>query len=653
MDHESHESHDMQHAGHGTDFARRFWICLALTGPVIAISPMPLELLGLPHIAFAGDRWVLLALATVIFGYGGVPFFGGFVAEMRQRRPGMMTLVTVGITTAYLYSAAVAWGLAGEPVYWELATLVDIMLLGHWIEMRSTMAASGALESLARLVPAEAHLLAADGAITDVASSSLQVGQIVLVRASERIPADGVVARGTSTVDESLLTGESTPVAKAAGDAAVAGSMNGSGALEVEVRRVGEDAFLAQVSRIVAEAQASKSRTQRLADTAAFVLTLVALGSGILTFAAWALLSDRPLAFVLERTVSVIVIACPHALGLAIPLVVAVTTALGARSGLLVRDRAAFEAARHVGAVIFDKTGTLTEGHFGIVETVAIAPVTEDEVVSLAAAVERGSEHPIAGAITAAATDALAAEEFEAVPGRGVRGRVDGRQVEVQSAASAHERFGSLPEAVRRLAKGGQTVAVVSVDGAVAGAIAVGDRVRPESADAVRRLKALGVRSVMLTGDSRDVAERVARELGIDEVHAEVLPERKAEVVRQLQAEGYVVAMTGDGVNDAPALASADVGIAIGAGTDVAVETADVVLVRSDPRDVVAVIDLSRRSYRKMLQNLAWAAGYNVVALPLAAGVLAGQGVLLSPAVGAALMAASTVVVAINARTLR
>ncbi|HSK48611.1 MAG TPA: heavy metal translocating P-type ATPase, partial [Coriobacteriia bacterium] len=463
----------------------------------------------------------------------------------------------------------------------------------------------------------------------------------------------GSVVDGSSSVDEAMLTGESSLVHKAPGDEVVGGAVNAQGSLTVEVSRTGEQSFLSQVMRLVAEAQATKSQTQRLADKAAFWLTIVALAGGLMTFLVWWLLTDQPLAFVLERTVAVIVIACPHALGLAIPLVVAVSTSLAAANGLLLRDRTAFEQARRIDTVIFDKTGTLTEGRFGVTETLALEGFSEAEVLRLAAGVERLSEHPIAAAIAASVPDPPAAADFEAIPGSGVRARVESRDIEVLSARAAEVRAGALPASVAEFANRGATSAVVMVDGQFAGAISVADRIRPESAEAIRRLQAMDIRAFMLTGDSRAVGERVATELGMDEVRSEVLPQDKSAEVARIRAEGRTVAMTGDGVNDAPALAAADLGIAIGAGTDVAVETADVVLVRSDPRDVVAVVELARLTYRKMMQNLAWATGYNVVALPLAAGVLAGQGILLSPAVGAALMATSTVIVAINARSLR
>jgi len=643
-----------RHAGHSVaDFRRRFWVCLALTVPIIALSPelpfVPMgRLLDIP-----GADWILLALSTFIYAYGGRPFLLGLVRELRQRRPGMMTLVAVAITVAYVYSAATVFGLEGMPFFWELATLVDIMLLGHWIEMRSVGEASKALEELARLLPGEAHLIAEDGSTIDVAPDSLKVGDRVLVRPGERLPADGRVASGDSSVDEALLTGESEPVSKHPGDEVIGGSINGQGALHVGVTRTGAESFLAQVMELVRQAQESTSQTQDLADRAALWLTLLALSGGALTFAGWLLLAEEPLAFAMERAVTVMVITCPHALGLAIPLVVAISTALGASSGVLVRERMAFERARLLDTVIFDKTGTLTEGRFGVAETAGFGGFSADEALALASAVEALSEHPIARAITQASPSDRAATDFRALPGRGVQARVDGRDVAVLSPDAVAETGVALPPEAVALAEGGRTMVAVVVDGALAGAVALADVVRPESAEAVSRLKTMGVESIMLTGDAEAVAARVARELGIERVFAGVLPAEKSTIVRQVRAEGRTVAMVGDGVNDAPALAEADVGIAIGAGTDVAVATADVVLVKSDPRDVVSAIELSRATYRKMVQNLAWATGYNLVAIPLAAGVLYSAGILLSPAVGAVLMSASTVIVAVNARLLR
>jgi len=672
MDHGGHEAHGNaaggkhagagghaagtgEHASHGVDFARRFWICLALTVPVIAISPMPLEFFGLPHLAFPGDDVVLMALATVIYAYGGWPFLTGMRGEVARRSIGMMTLVSVGITTAYAYSVAVGLGLEGEPVYWELATLVDVMLLGHWIEMRSTAAAGRALDALARLVPADSHRLDADGAAHDVPTSELIVGDRVMVRPGERIPVDGTVVSGSTAVDEALVTGESVPVSKREGDPVVGGSLNTTGSVTVRVDRTGAEGFISQVIELVREAQQSKSRTQRLADKAAAVLTWIALGSGVATLATWLVLG-APVAYALERAVSVIVIACPHALGLAIPLVVAVSTSLAAANGLLIRDRAAFEGARGVRTVVFDKTGTLTQGGFAVAEVAVVdAGFSAEEALALAAALEARSEHPVGTAIVAASADVPPdVDDFEALPGSGVRGRVGGREVAVLSPDAAVTMSGSsLPARIAELVARGDTAAVIVVDGETVAAVAVADTTRDTAAGAIERLTASGVSAVMITGDAQAVAERVATEVGITEVHARVRPEDKASEVRRIRDAHGPVAMVGDGINDAPALAEADLGIAIGAGTDVAVETADVVLVSDDPAGVVAVLELSRRTYSKMLQNLAWATGYNVIALPLAAGVLAPWGVVLTPAAGAAFMAASTVIVALNSRLLR
>jgi Cu2+-exporting ATPase len=650
-DHEGHPGG--RHEGHSVaDFRRRFWICLALTVPVILISP------GLPLVSggrildIPGANWILLALSTVLYVYGGVPFLRGFVREMRDRKPGMMTLVAVAISVAYFYSTATVLGLQGMPFFWELATLIDIMLLGHWIEMRSVGEASKALESLARLMPSQAHRRNADGALSDVDLEQLQPGDVVVVKPGEKVPADGDVLEGRSSLDESMLTGESVPVAKSPGDRVIGGSVNGEGAIAVTVARTGAESFLSQVIELVREAQESKSKTQDLADRAAMWLTIVALGGGLLTFAVWLALGE-PLAYAVERAVTVMVIACPHALGLAIPLVVAVSTALGASNGLLVRNRMAFENARLIDAVVFDKTGTLTLGRFGVEEVVAFGDMTSDEILSLAGSIEELSEHPIARAIAEAATDKSQVEEFGAIPGKGAQGRIDRNVIAVVSPGYLSEVGIEPPVDVDALSSSGRTVVFVLRDGSAVGAISLSDIVRPESAEAIRRLKEMGIEPIMLTGDNAVVAERVASQLGIDRFFAQVLPADKAATIQRIRSEGKVVAMVGDGVNDAPPLATADVGIAIGAGTDVAVATADVVLVRSDPRDIPTVIALARATYGKMVQNLAWATGYNVIAIPLAAGVLVGMGVLLSPAVGGALMSASTIIVAINARMLR
>jgi Cu2+-exporting ATPase len=642
-----------RHEGHSVaDFRRRFWICLALTVPVILISP------GLPFVDggrvldVPGADWILLALASFLYVYGGMPFIKGLVRELGERKPGMMTLVAVAISVAYFYSAATVLGLEGMPFFWELATLIDIMLLGHWVEMRSVGEASKALESLARLMPSQAHRRNPDGGTTDVDLEQLQPGDVVLVKPGEKIPADGDVLEGLTSVDESMLTGESAPVSKAAGDQVIGGSVNGEGAIEVTVARTGAESFLSQVIELVREAQESKSKTQDLADRAAMWLTIVALGGGVLTFSVWLALG-QPLSYAMERAVTVMVIACPHALGLAIPLVVAVSTALAAGSGLLVRNRMAFEKARLIDVVVFDKTGTLTLGSFGVDKVVPLAAVDPEEVLALASSVEALSEHPIAQAIAGATTRKFKVEQFKAIPGKGARGLIEGKEIAVVSPGYLTEKGFAPKTDVEALSAGGRTVVFVLKSDEVIGAISLSDTVRPESADAVRRLKEMGIEPVMLTGDNAVVAERVAAELGIERYFAQVLPGDKAAKVQQIRSEGKVVAMVGDGVNDAPPLAAADVGIAIGAGTDVAVATADVVLVRSDPRDIPTVIGLARSTYSKMVQNLAWATGYNVIAIPLAAGVLSGLGVLLSPAVGGLFMSASTIIVAINARLLK
>ncbi len=642
-----------RHEGHSVaDFRRRFWISLALTLPVVLISP------GLPFVTAGrildvpGADWILLALSSVLYVYGGMPFLKGLAREGRQRKPGMMTLVAVAISVAYVYSAATVLGLKGMPFFWELATLIDIMLLGHWIEMRSVGEASKALESLAQLMPSHAHRRGADGGTTDVPLEELQTGDVVLVRPGEKVPADGSVVDGASAVNESMLTGESVPVSKSAGDTVIGGAVNGEGALVVSVTRTGAESFLSQVIDLVREAQGSKSKTQDLADTAAMWLTIVALGGGAATFAGW-LAAGESLAYAVERAVTVMVIACPHALGLAIPLVVAVSTARGARSGLLVRNRMAFENARLIDAVVFDKTGTLTLGRFGVEKVTPLADLDVEEILALAGSVEELSEHPIARAIADAAPSKRTVEAFSAIPGKGARGTIGGHDVAVVSPGYVADAGIVAPVDVGELTAGGRTAVFVLRDGAPIGAVSLSDIIRPESFEAVRRLIEMGIEPIMLTGDNAIVAKSVADELGISRFFAEVLPAEKAAIIQRVRAEGKVVAMVGDGVNDAPALASADVGIAIGAGTDVAVATADVVLVRSNPADIPTVIALARATYGKMVQNLVWATGYNVIAIPLAAGVLAGVGVLLSPAVGGVLMSASTIIVAINARTLR
>ena len=654
--HEAHGGHD--HAAMVADYRRRFWVSLVLTVPVLVLSHDLWALLGLePLVTFPGDRYVLFVGASVVYFYGGWPFLRGLFSELARRMPGMMTLIAVAITAAYVYSAAVTFGFPGMGFYWELATLIDIMLLGHWIEMRSVMGASGALEALVRLLPAEAHRLAEDDSVEDVPVTDLHAGDRVLVKPGERVPTDGVIVTGSTSLDESMLTGESRPVEKGEGAEVIGGAVNGEGAITMEIRKTGDDTYLAQVMDMVRRAQESRSRSQDLANRAAVWLTAVALGGGILTFLAWLLFTGQGIDFAITRAVTVMVIACPHALGLAVPLVVAVSPSLSASHGLLIRDRAAFERARNLRAVVFDKTGTLTEGRFGVSDVVPLADLSEEECLRLAAALESQSEHPIARGVTRAAEERglklPGASEFRNLTGRGAQARVDGQEIKVVSPGYTREQGQEIDDPrLERLAGEGKTLVYLLVEGRPAAAIALADVVRPESRAAIERLKAMDIQCMMLTGDSSTVARTVAAELGLDDYFAEVLPEEKAEKIKEVQRRGLSVAMVGDGVNDAPALTQSDLGIAIGAGTDVAVQSADVVLVRNDPRDVVAVLGLSRATYGKMVQNLLWATGYNVVAIPLAAGVAAAWGVLLTPAVGAVLMSASTVIVAINARLL-
>lgn len=650
------------HAAMLQDFKRRLFVSLLITVPVLALSPMIQTFFGF-DLVFPGSFYLLFALSSLVYFYGGWPFLTGLKRELSEREPGMMTLIGVAISVAYFYSSAVVFGLAGKFFFWELVTLVDIMLLGHWVEMRSVMGASRALEELAKVMPSEAHLIR-DGQVEEVEIASLKKGDRVMVRPGEKVPVDGTVLEGKSSINESLLTGESKPVGKMEGSRVIGGSMNGEGSLVVEVGKTGKETYLSTVIALVTSAQESRSKTQDLANRAAFFLTVIALSVGAITFAAW-IYYGRDVVFAIERGVTVMVITCPHALGLAIPLVVAVSTSLAAKSGLLIRERQSFERAREIEAVVFDKTGTLTRGEFGVTEVIPLVGVgevgkegeAEMEVLRLAASLEASSEHSIARGVVKGAEDrgisTAPADEFQSMPGKGVLGVVDGRRLKVVSPGYLEEAGIELDdERVRAAEEGGKTVVFLLEDETPLGALALGDSVRPESKEAVERLKSMGLKCMMLTGDNRYVAEEVSRDLGLDEFFAEVLPHQKAEKIREVQ-ERYTVAMVGDGVNDAPALAQADVGIAIGAGTDVAVETADIILVRNDPRDVVTIIRLSKKTYSKMFQNLLWATGYNAFAIPLAAGVLYSYGILLSPAVGAVLMSMSTVIVAVNAKLLK
>jgi len=681
MDHEGHAGHDMSdqghgphaahggqtmergahidHTGHEAMFRRRFWASTLLSVPVLLFSPFIQQTLRFRTPEFPGSSWITPLFAVVVFAYGGLPFLRMALPELRNRRPGMMLLISLAISVAFVYSLAALF-IGEDTFFWELVTLVDIMLLGHWLEMRSVRQASGALNELAKLMPDTAERLTADGEVELVPAAELRSGDLVLVRPGASAPADGQVDEGDSEVNEAMITGESRPVNKAPGDAVIAGTINGDGSLRVRVTATGDETALAGIMRLVEQAQQSKSNTQILADKAAGWLFYIALGVAALTAVAWTVAVGFSVD-VIARVATVLVIACPHALGLAIPLVVAITTAMGASNGILVRDRLALEQAREIDTVIFDKTGTLTRGEFGVVAAATADGWTEEQALAVTAAAEGDSEHSIARGLRRSAEERQlqlpAVHDFEAIKGRGVRASVDGREVHVGGPRLLELLQPQLPEPLarftRRAEEKGQSVVYLVQDGQVAAGFALADVIRPESRRAVERLHEMGVEVAMLTGDSRAVAKAVAEELSIDQYFAEVLPEHKDQKVLELQKQGKRVAMVGDGVNDAPALTRADVGIAIGSGTDVAVESAGIILVKSNPLDVVKIISLSRASYRKMIQNLAWATGYNVVALPLAAGVLAPLGILLSPALGAVFMSLSTVIVALNAQLLR
>lgn len=651
--HGAHSHHD-HHQMMVEDFKFRFWWVLALTIPILALSPMIQDFLSVEW-RFTGDTWTLFGLSTIVFFFGGWPFLTGLIDELKSKQPGMMTLVGLAISVAYIYSVFVVFGLDGDLLFWELSTLVAVMLLGHWIEMRSVMSASNALEKLAELLPGKAHRVNADGSTEDVLVEELRVGDYILIKPGEKVPADGIVVEGKTNINEAMLTGESLPVEKQTADEVIGGSINEEGSIKVKIHKTGDESFLSQVIDLVRQAQESKSRTQDLANRAAFWLTIVAITGGLLTFFAWSLFTGQDLSFAIKRTVTVMVIACPHALGLAIPLVVAVSTTLASTNGFLIRNRTAFEEARDLGAVIFDKTGTLTEGTFTVTDILNFnGQISDEDLLNYAAAVEGNSEHPIARGIVEKAGEIWKVENFNSITGKGVEGNVNGKSVKVVSPGYIRDEQMEYPQKqVEGISSQGKTVVFVILDGELHGAVALGDKIRPESREAIDRLHNMGIQCVMLTGDNRQTAEYVAGELGIDQVFAEVLPDEKAEKIKEVQQQGMKVAMTGDGVNDAPALASADVGIAIGAGSDVAVETGDIVLVRNSPVDVAHVIQLSKVTYGKMVQNLFWATGYNVIAIPLAAGVLFAWGIILSPAMGAVLMSLSTVIVAINARFLK
>ena len=655
-----HGAHD-RHAGHSVAMFRdRFWITLLLTAPAVVWSGMIQHWFGYAAPVFVGSSWIPALFGTAVYLYGGWPFLKGAADELQRRLPGMMTLISLAISVAFAFSLAVSFGAPGSDLWWELASLVSIMLLGHWIEMRSITQAQGALRALAKLLPDKAVRVGADGSSEEVLVSTLAAGDLLLIRPGAGIPADGVVRDGKSPVNESMITGESRPLNKQAGDAVIAGTLNGQGSLRVEVTRTGDQTALAGIMRLVEQAQQSRSRAQALADRAARLLTFAAIAIAMLTAVVWTALG-APWNYSVERVVTVLVIACPHALGLAVPLVIAISTTLGVQHGLLIRDRRGLEEARNLDIVVFDKTGTLTLAEHRVVDIATDGMLTPENALRFAAATERDSEHPVARALLLSAEERRLvvpqATDFHAEAGRGVEAIVDGQVWKVGGPgllrALKVEAPTQLRGAAQRAADAGRSAIYLVDASGVRAVFAIADAIRPESKEAVRLLHDAGIEVAMLTGDSEAVARSVAAELGIDTVLAEVLPQDKASVIEGLQAQGKRVAMVGDGVNDAPALVSADVGVAIGAGTDVAVEAGDVVLVRSDPRDVPAIVALSRATYRKMIQNLWWAAGYNIVAIPLAAGVLVPWGIVLAPALGAVLMSVSTIIVAINAQLLR
>jgi P-type Cu2+ transporter len=644
-----HDHHRMMIA----DFRKRFWVSLVLTIPILLLAPMIQKWLGVEW-RFPGDSYLLFALSSIVYFFGGWPFIKGFFKEIKDRSPGMMTLIAMAISVAYFYSAATTFGLPGESFYWELATLIVIMLLGHWIEMKSVLGASKALELLVSMMPSEAHKMEGEK-VVDIKLEDLLGGDIILVKSGEKVPADGIVIEGESYLNESMLTGESKPVKKGLDEKVIGGSINGNGSLKVKVEHTGKDSYLNKVITMVQEAQKTKSKMQNLSDRAAKWLTYIALSVGFGTLVLWLALG-QDFVFALERMVTVMVISCPHALGLAVPLVVAISTAISAQNGLLIRNRTAFEESRKITALLFDKTGTLTIGKFGVTryETVA-SGLDKKEMLRLAGALEQSSEHPIAVGIVqkikAMGIDIPKPENFQAITGKGVQAAVEGKDVKVVSPGYLRDEKIDIPEGA--FGSAAETVVFVLIDKKLAGFIALADEIRPESAAAIKTFKANNIKVYMATGDNDVVGKAVSEELGLDGYFAEVLPHQKVEIVKEMQAKGEFVAMTGDGVNDAPALAQADVGIAVGSGTDVAAETADIILVNSNPKDIANLILFGKATYKKMIQNLAWATGYNTIAIPLAVGVLYPWGFLLSPAVGAVFMSLSTIIVAINAQLLK
>jgi Cu2+-exporting ATPase len=654
QDHQDKKHSEEQHHEHMIeDFRRRFWISLILTIPVLVLSPLIQNIFGY-EFTFRFDNYVLFALSSLIYFYGGWPFLTGLVDELKKKQPGMMTLIGVAITVAYGYSAAITFGLEGKTFYWELATLIDIMLLGHWIEMKSIMNASNALEKLVQLMPSEAHVLE-DGQTKDVAIDELKSGDRVFVKPGEKIPVDGAIIEGESHIDESMVTGESKPVKKKKGSQVIGGTINGNGSLTIKAQQVGEEAYLSKVINMVKEAQGEKSKTQHLADKVAFWLTITSLSVGFITLVTWLFL-DQPFVFALERMASVMVITCPHALGLAIPLVVAISTSLSAQRGLLIRNRTAFENSRKISLLVFDKTGTLTQGKFEVLRYGSLNNAYKDkQILSLAGSLESKSEHPLATSIMQKiekeGIKPLEVKNFKAITGKGVEGEVENKKVKVVSPGFVKEKGITIPDRVYKNEQ--ETIVFVLVDDELAGFIAMGDEIRNESYEAVKILKENNLKIYMMTGDNEKVARSVSEELDLDGYSAEMLPDQKLEKIKDFQDKGEFVAMTGDGINDAPALAKADVGIAVGSGTDVAAETADIILVNSNPVDIAHLIVFGKETYKKIVQNLVWATGYNIIAIPLAAGVLYNMGIIISPAMGAIFMSLSTIIVAINAQLLK
>jgi len=659
MDHSMHDMNGMgmEHRDHHAmmveDFKKRFWISLIITIPVLLLSAMIQSFFGF-SLSFAGDKYVLFILSSIIFIYGGLPFLQGLVSEVKAKNPGMMTLIAMAISVAYLYSSATVVGLKGMDFFWELATLIDIMLVGHWIEMRSVLGASKALEMLVSLMPQVAHVDHGDH-FMDMKLETLKPGDVILVKPGEKVPADGVVIEGESYLNESMLTGESKPVKKEVGAKVVGGALNGNGAIKVQVKHTGKDSYLSKVIKMVEDAQAAKSKMQNLSDSAAKCLTYIALSIGFGTLAIWLMLGF-PFVFALERMVTVMVISCPHALGVAIPLVVAISTTMSARHGLLIRNRTAFEESRKITAIVFDKTGTLTKGEFGVsrIETLS-QNFSSDVILRVAAALEQNSEHPIGMGILKKAQEKKLeipkSDNFKAITGQGVEANIEGKEIKVVSPGYLKDKNISVSE--NNSTSEAETIVFVLIANELAGFIALADEIRPESAEAIQKFKEIGIKVYMATGDNEKVAKAVSDSLHLDGYYAQVLPDKKVEIVKDLQAKGEFVAMTGDGINDAPALAQADVGIAVGSGTDIAEETADIILVNSNPQDILNLILFGKATYKKMIQNIAWATGYNAITIPLAAGILYSTGFVLSPAVGAVLMSLSTVIVAVNAKLLR